>query len=177
MSKILDFIKTRPGVVICITALLVAIGIVSAMQGCNLASTVKVDVPQYVKTAIAETPEDIDREYSLAEIDGVVYQWNHYIEINTERLQVAIDDANERYAFLSIMANIGLDAVSAEASNIPGGALLLSGLSLISGLFLKRPGEDARVSKEKQASYNKGLEVGAAIVSKPVEKPTDSTAV
>ena len=46
---------------------------------------------------------------------------------------------------------------------IPGGTILLSGLSLLAGVFLKRPGEDARVAKAKEDSYNKGLEVGSTI--------------
>jgi hypothetical protein len=85
------------------------------------------------------------------------------VQTNNKKLTRAIEDANERYAVLVQVTDIGIRTVDGELSGIPGGTILLSGLSLIAGLFLKRPGEDSRVAKEKRDSYNKGIEVGSTI--------------
>lgn len=47
---------------------------------------------------------------------------------------------------------------------LPGGAFLVGGLSLLTGLMLKRPGEDRRVFAEKKDSYNAGFEEGKRVV-------------
>ena len=89
--------------------------------------------------------------------------WKAYVTSNTSKFENSIDNANERYAVLSQVVDIGIQTAQSEAGGIPGGTILLSGLSLLTGIFLKRPGEDARVAKEKEDSYNKGLEVGSSI--------------
>ena len=50
------------------------------------------------------------------------------------------------------------------APALPGGAFLVGGLSLLTGLMLKRPGEDKRVFAEKKDSYNAGIEEGKRLV-------------
>jgi len=158
---------------------IVSIGLVIA-QGCDLRSMVGVDVPQDVKATIAATPEDVDREYTLKEIDFVVNEWRAYVARNNAYLEAAIQDAEERYALAENLVNMGITIGSETASTLPGGAIIVSGLSLLTGLFLKRPGEDKRVSKEKEDSYNAGLEEGrriaAAVKEALTDKPKDPTA-
>jgi hypothetical protein len=158
---------------------IVSIGLVIA-QGCDLRSMVGVDVPQDVKATIARGPEDVDREYTLKDIDFVVTQWKSYVELNNAYLESAIKDARERYELTSTLVNMGITLGSETASTLPGGAIIVSGLSLLTGLFLKRPGEDKRVSKEKEDSYNAGLEEGrriaAAVKEALTDKPKDPTA-
>ena len=45
-----------------------------------------------------------------------------------------------------------------------GGALLFSGLTMATGLFMKRPGESKAVAKEKEKSYNAGMAKGKELV-------------
>jgi hypothetical protein len=71
-------------------------------------------------------------------------------------------------------ADLGLAAANEGAGQIPGGAFLVGGLSLLTGLVLKRPGEDKRVGKEKEDSYNAGLEEGKRLIMAAIkgDKPT-----
>ena len=55
------------------------------------------------------------------------------------------------------------------APALPGGAFLVGGLSLLTGLMLKRPGEDKRVFAEKKDSYNAGIEEGKRLVLEALE--------
>lgn len=167
----LEFIKNRTTTFITGTILLIVLGTLLALQGCNLADTIKVDVPQYVKTAIADQPEDLERQYTYADADYVIERWQTFVHSNNERLLQSVEDAQERYELLRSLTDLGYGALQQEVSSLPGGALLVSALSLVTGIFMKRPGEDSRVAKEKRDSYNKGLEVGAGIATKPAEEP------
>ena len=56
------------------------------------------------------------------------------------------------------MTETGISVVDGASSTLPGGALISTGLALLGGLFLKRPGEEKRLRTEKEESYNAGLE-------------------
>ena len=161
VEAIKNFLKSTNPVLVAIVILLAFIGM-TALQGCNLASLVPVNVPPAVKTAV-DLPQD--ERVTLDSADAVYEEWVAHVNLNTRKFETAIEDANERYIVLKQLTDIGL-----------GGAILLSGLSLLGGLFLKRPGEDSRVAKEKRDSYNKGIEVGATLVKAPeAHSPTDKT--
>lgn len=158
-EHIKSFVRNRPEFIAFVVFLAICTGILMALQGCNLAALVKVDVPPQVAAAVGVE----DGKTTLANADAVLEDWKAYVQTNNKKLTRAIEDANERYAVLVQVTDIGIRTVDGELSGIPGGTILLSGLSLIAGLFLKRPGEDSRVAKEKRDSYNKGIEVGVAI--------------
>lgn len=144
---------------ICITIL--SGGFLMAAQGCDLQSMVKVDVPQPVVDAIA--PDDLKGEITLADAERVWEDWTNYVETNTERLRQSIDDANERYYALASVINTGVSILGDHAGAFPFGAVVMSGLGVLTGLFLKRPQEDKRVAAEKESSYNAGINKGAGI--------------
>lgn len=148
---------------ICVT-LLVG-GFLFAAQGCNLQSMVKVDVPPAVVEAIA--PDDLEGEITLDEAQRVWEDWTNYVQTNTERLRAAIDDANDRYYALASIIDTGVSILGDHAVAFPFGGVVMTGLGVLTGLFLKRPSEDARVAKEKEQSYNAGLVKGAE-VAKPI---------
>jgi hypothetical protein len=158
VDSIKNFIKDRPHFIFIVVLLVTCGAVLAVLQGCNLASFVKVDVPPQVAVAVGA-----DEETTLDDVDMVWADWKIYVETNTNRFERSIEDAQERYAVISQITDIGIKAAEGEISGLPGGTILLSGLSLIAGLFLKRPGEDARVAKEKRDSYNKGIEIGATI--------------
>ena len=149
--------------VICISILLGAF--IMAAQGCDLQSMVKVDVPAPVLEAVS--PEDLEGDITLAEAQRVWEDWVNYVESNTERLRKSIDDANDRYYALASIINTGVSILGDHAGAFPFGAIAMSGLGILTGLFLKRPGEDKRVQLEKEASYNAGIAKGAE-VGKPL---------
>jgi len=160
LEDIKNYLKEVPHALFVILVLIVAFGAFTVLQGCNLASLVQVAVPPQVKEAVGISPE---KKVTLDEVDMVYTDWVAYVDSNTRKFESAIDDANERYAVIKQITDIGVGVATENVGGVPGGAVLLSVLSLIGGIFLKRPGEDARVAKEKRDSYNKGIEVGSSI--------------
>jgi hypothetical protein len=111
----------------------------AAAQGCNLREWVDVEVPKGVKRAIARGPEDVDREYTLAELGTIVEEWHAYVEFNQRALEAAVGDAEQRYAFLHSWASIGMTAAGQAAEGFPYGGLLFGALTGAVGLFLPPP--------------------------------------
>lgn len=170
MNSIIEYIKNnRNGFILGIVTAVVMLVILAA-QGCNLQSFVKVDVPPDVKATV-DIPEG--ETITLDEAQAVWDDWQFYVESNSMRFQRAVKDAEDRYAILLQLTDLGIKATNEAAVGLPGGALLVSGLSLLTGLFLKRPGEDARVAKEKEKSYNAGISIGADLTGgiSAVQKP------
>jgi hypothetical protein len=162
MNTIINFIKeNKNGVLIGIVTAVMFLVLMTA-NGCNLQSFVKVDVPPEVKEVVdIPTGETI----TLDEAQAVWDDWQFYVESNSMRFQRAVKDAEDRYAVLVQITDLGIGAIGDASNGIPGGALLMSGLGLLTGLFLKRPGEDQRVAKEKEKSYNAGIAIGADLKS------------
>ena len=163
MNTILNFIKeNKNGVVLGVVSSVIFLVLMTA-NGCNLQSFVKVDVPQEVKEVVdLPTGETI----TLDEAQAVWDDWQFYVESNSMRFQRAVKDAEDRYAVLLQITDLGMGALGEASSGIPGGALLMSGLGLLTGLFLKRPGEDSRVANEKEKSYNAGINIGVGLTKK-----------
>jgi hypothetical protein len=118
----------------------------AAAQGCELREWVQVDVPKGVRTAIADSPEDIDARYTVADIDELAERWNAYVEFNHKALEGAIEDAEARYAFLHSWASIGLSAAGEAAQGFPYGGLLFGALTGAAGLFMPQP----RLGRKKE---------------------------
>ena len=126
------------------------------VSGCTLQDFVRVAVPKPVAQVTG-----VEGEVYLSSVGLVWDEWEAYVTRNTNAFEAADIKARERLAALESLTDIGLGAIE---SSIPGGAPLggvaLSALSLMTGLFLKRPGTDRAIAKEKEDSYNAGLEVG-----------------
>ncbi len=170
MSKIKSFIATYPEAV---SGLFILICVAIAMlcvQGCSLASFIQVDVPKDVKVAV--DVDDLKKPITLAEVDEVWADWNNFVTLNTERFNASIEEANQRYEVLASIANLSIDAAVPVIGGFPGGAFILTALGGLTGLFMKRPGEDKRVAKEKEASYNHGIVRGYTLSANPPKDPT-----
>jgi len=136
------------------------IAVAMLVQGCDLQRMVKFEVPPGVATAV-DSPE----KETLANAQVVWEEWTAYVDRNSNRLSASIEDANKRFAIISSLTDTGLGFITSSASSLPGGAFIVSGISMLAGLFLKRPGEDKRVQIEKENSYNAGMDKGTAIAS------------
>lgn len=147
--------------------------ILAAMQGCDLRSKIVVKAPSDVLAAV-----DVDEPMTLAEAEAAWEDWAQWVDTRTRQFQRAINDAEDRYARIEALLDLGLAAANEGAGQIPGGAFLVGGLSLLTGLVLKRPGEDKRVSSEKQDSYNAGLEEGKRLIMAAIkgDKPEEPKA-
>jgi hypothetical protein len=137
-------------------------------SGCDLQKMTSLDVPTNVKYAIEPgfPANGQDKEYSLADANRIVTDWQNFVRTGSEQLSYAVADAQERHAVLSSFVDLGLVAAHEVAPTLPGGAFLVGGLSLLTGLFIRRPGDADKLAKEKRDSYNKGIEVGASLAVK-----------
>jgi len=137
------------------TSILVVIlfaGVALTVQGCDLQKMVKLDVPKDVSSAL-----DTDEQSTLADAPMLWEDWTVYVEKNSKRLSSSIKEAESRYSLISSITEMGIGIASDHASVLPGGTFIVSGLSLMAGLFMKRPGDDKKVGKEKEKSFNAGL--------------------
>ena len=114
--------------------------------------------------ALAQTRARTRGGHTITEADAVWAVWTSWVNERSTRFRRAVDDAEGRYANLVSLVNLGLDAANTAAPALPGGAFIVGGLSLLTGLMLKRSGEDKRVFAEKKDSYNAGIEEGKRLV-------------
>jgi CRISPR/Cas system-associated endonuclease Cas1 len=141
-------------------ALIVVLGVAMAFQGCDLQRAIKFDVPGSVQKSI-----EVGEQESLSNASFVLEQWQTFVSANTRKLTTNIEDAEQRFTMIQSLTSLGLGAIGEASTGFPGGAILASGLSLLTGWFLKRPGEDKRVNSEKEDSYNAGIDVGKELTS------------
>jgi len=135
-------------------------------QGCDLQKMIAFTPPVEVVQAI-DLPEG---KLTLADSAKVWTDWEYFVKSNTEALKIAVDDANQRYAFVSSLIDMGLGAASSFAPAFPGGAIVLSLLTGAAGVMVKKPGTDAVIAKEKEDSYNAGIELGKKIAEELAKK-------
>lgn len=170
----IDLIKqNRVAASLVILTIVVALAL-ATLSGCDLRKMVELDVPPAVAQSIDPAgalpgPGVEPKDYTLADADRIVEDWRRFVDTATRQLEASIDAANERHAVLASVVDLGVATVNEIAPTLPGGAFLVGGLSLLTGLFLKRPGEDKRVAKEKEDSYNAGIEKAKATILGMIE--------
>jgi hypothetical protein len=129
-----------------------------AAYGCQISDMIRVDVPKDVQHAVG-----IEGKVTLTQIPDVWDDWHDYVEKNTKRLEAETERSYELLGFINSATNIAIGAAEGAASSFPGGAILIGILSGAAGLYMKKPGTDRVIAKEKEASYNAGLEKAKAI--------------
>ncbi len=154
--------KHLPMILAAVTVALFAV--LASLQGCDIRSQLVVKAPKDVL-------EVVDLEtMTLADADAAYEDWANWVDTRTRQFQRAVADAEDRYARIEALIDLGLTAAEQGGASLPGGAFLVGGLSLLTGLVLKRPGEDKRVSSEKQDSYNAGIEAGKKAILEALKK-------
>ena len=140
------------------------LGICLTVQGCDIQKAIKFDIPSDVQGVIGSK----ERE-PLANAEYVWKQWTSYVETNSAKLSQNIEGAQGQVAMIENLTSMGLSTLEGVSGQFPGGALAFSGLSLMAGWFLKRPGENKAVEKEKEKSYNAGLEKAKDLLMKNIK--------
>jgi hypothetical protein len=158
-GKVKDWLNENKAAAALAAITVVAFAILGALQGCDVRSRLVVKAPSDMLAAI-----DVDEPLTLDEVEATWEDWSAWVESRTRQYQRAVADAEDRAARIEAIIDLGLAAANEGAAQLPGGAFLVGGLSLLTGIFLKRPGTDKMTAKEKEASYNAGLEEGRKIV-------------
>lgn len=153
MNRFLNYLKENAtGVLILAVMVAAALGLTLA-SGCTLSDVVKVNVPP----AVREVTNTKTKQVSLSRAPRVRERYINEVTANLDEFDTSIEQASAFRDLAASLLNTGLSAGQGALAGVPGGAFLLAALGGLGGLFLKKPGTDALVNKEKQASYNAGI--------------------
>lgn len=161
----IDGIKKQPVGMILIACSVVFLLLASAVSGCQVEDFVKVDVPNGIAEATASEPT-----IPLSKADATFEDWKAYVERNTRQFTEEIDRGAETAAVIRSITATGISVIDGASSTLPGGAIISTGLALLGGLFLKRPGEEKRIRTEKEDSYNAGLDTATSKMAAAVSE-------
>ncbi|MEQ9616667.1 MAG: hypothetical protein RLN60_01390 [Phycisphaerales bacterium] len=128
-----------------------------ALAGCQVGDLVQANVPQSVRKVVPSEPRV---SYNDAKI--VYADWRASVERTAEQFQLELDRKAELVSLLSTLTNDAMLVGVPVLESLPGGGLLATGLVGFGAWFLRSPGTDKRLAREKEASFNKGLEEGRA---------------
>lgn len=126
----------------------------AGLNGCKITDFVKVRVPVEIQRVLNVPPKII-----LTDAPDLLKQYALEFKRGGEKF---VKEIARGYAWVGVLAALSTTTLELGKSTIPGGAIGLSALSLIAGIFIKGPG----TAKEKNASFNKGLSQGQAIAKK-----------
>lgn len=157
--------KNKTGLAIALVCVGVVVLFSSLAGGCSASDLIKVNVPSGVQRSIA-TPASITLTDAGHEWD----RWTQFVEIESEKFSASINRGQELLGFVQSMANTGLGAAESALGGIPFGGFAVGGLGLLGGLFFEKPGTQKKEAKEKESSYNAGMEQGKRIAEEIVRE-------
>lgn len=151
MNRIFDYIRNNKAgvsIMVAVFAIIIGMGIAS---GCSIDSMIKVSVPPKVQEA-TNSP-------ALVPLSRAPFVRKQYV--NEVKLSLEEFDGNirEKSAFRDLavsLMNTGAVAGRGALAGFPGGAMLMSVLAGVGGLYLKKPGTDTEINAAKQDSFNSG---------------------
>jgi len=159
-----DALKENKRAALTISALVGFLLISATLHACQLQDIIKFEVPPEVAESI-----QVEDRVAVSKSDQVWQDWSDFVTKQNKRLEAAIGSASERLAIIESLTETGINLGQDAASTLPGGALISSGLALMGGLFLKRPGDKKREQQQTDASYDEGLKKGREIAQAAAE--------
>jgi|TARA_R100000084_G_scaffold109282_1_gene75405 hypothetical protein len=154
MSKITQAVKNNKIPTLCITLAAVVLLLASSLAGCNLQDIVSVKVPEGVQAAIKT-----NGKVPLSEADDRWAEWVAWVDRQSGEFSSQIDKGRETAAVITALTNTGIQFGTEASSSLPGGALIGSGLALLGGLFIRKPGDKKAIKRAeaKEAVFAGGL--------------------
>lgn len=131
----------------------VVVGAMTAIAGCQVDDLIKFQTPAGVQRSI-----DVEEWVPVSKAETVFDEWQKFVELNTTRMQGAVEDGRERVALVASITDMGVQAASGPLSTVPGGAILVGALSMAAGIFVKRPGD----KKREEEAIKKAVEEAVA---------------
>jgi len=123
-----------------------------AAAGCQVGDLIKVNVPSEVKEAVG-----VEGDVTLTEVPIVWEDWDQFVKRNTDRFESQTKKSYELLGFINTATDIAIASAESAAPAFPGGAIVFGLLAGTAGLFMKKPGADKVLAKEKEDSYNAGI--------------------
>jgi hypothetical protein len=147
-----------------IAILLIGLGL-SALAGCNVGDIVKSRIPVAVQKSEG-LPSQLSHNESQVEYE----KWLHDVESDSQQWRANLERSEQIAGLLGNLTLSALDSVGPVIAGIPVGGALLPVLTGLAALFVKRPGDvsTAKLSQEKQDSYNAGIKRAASLAGQGV---------
>lgn len=112
---------------------LTIVGVLLAIQGCNLKHFVDFDPPKGVREVTGSSNP------SMADMDRICREWEVFVTTNTDALQSAVASSNEQYQKLEGLVSLTAGVIQPTMAGMPYAGLLLPILTGIGGLLLPSP--------------------------------------
>lgn len=154
----IDWIRSNPISISFVFAAAFSLFVSLSASGCQVSDLISVDVPKDVKEAVG-----VDGNVSLTDLPDVWDDWQQYVQRNTDRLESETERSYELLGFINSATDLAITAAGNAAPAFPGGAILVGLLTGAAGLYMKKPGTDSVIAKEKEASYNAGMDKARAL--------------
>ena len=138
--------RTNPRAAWLIVAAISALAITSILSACQ------VQDPDGVQKAI-----DVEPRISVSDSAAAWEEWVAWVDRNSSRFSDEINRGQETAGLIASLTQTGIALGQDAASTLPGGAFLSTGLALMGGLFLKRPGDKAKERAESERAFTAGL--------------------
>tara|TARA_R100000697_G_scaffold79471_1_gene91661 strand:- start:91 stop:612 length:522 start_codon:yes stop_codon:yes gene_type:complete len=152
--------KSNPKASWLIVAAIAALAVTSVLSACQIQDLVRVEVPSGIQAAIG-----LESKISVSDSEAAWQEWIAWVDRNSSRFSDEIGSGQETAGIIASLTQTGIAIGQDAASTLPGGAFITTGLALMGGLFLKRPGDKAKQKAETQAAFRQGLEKGQGISS------------
>ena len=155
--------KSPSAVAIGVLAVLCAVAAV--VSGCGLGSLIRVGTPTGI-----QQDQGLAKSLSLDDAEVQYRIWWSRISEEGAAWKANIDRGDEIRGLLGNLTLGALDSIGPAVAGIPLGGALLPFLTGAVALFVRRPGDKSAetLRKEKEESYNKGIEVGRELAAKAV---------
>jgi hypothetical protein len=127
---------------------------IAACAGLDLGDLVKVRTPNAIQRTTG-----LPTRISLNEAEAEYRTWYEGVQLTGAQWKASIERANEVRGLLGQLALNALDQVGPTLAGVPVLGPSLPALTGLIGLFLGA----ARLRREKEASFNKGLKEGRAL--------------
>lgn len=138
--------------VIVVFGVLLVCSILGALAGCDLGDVIKAKTPNGIQQR-----EGMPAAMSLNDAVYEYQQWYNRTQADGAAWKANIDRADEIRGLLGNLAMTGLNDLGPEVAGVPIIGPSFTGLLALGGYFLGT----GRLRKEKEKSYNAGLETGA----------------
>jgi hypothetical protein len=152
MNRIFNYIKgNKTGTSILAVVIACILGLAFA-SGCgSLDDMVKVNVPEQVQQATHSKGT-----IPLSNAIHVRRQYVTEVKFALDKFDENIEGATAFRDLALSLLNTGMVAGQGALAGFPGGAVLMSLLAGVGGLYLKKPGTDAEINAAKEDSFNAG---------------------
>lgn len=134
------------------------------LGGCSLDELVTVDVPATVVTELNSKGILTPRKISYKEGLRIYQEWEQYCREDaarkvryTEQFAAEIEESAELIGFLQNLTNQGVNMATPYVSALPFGALGLSVMTGLAGLFTRSPGTQKKIDSTWDEAFAAGL--------------------